>query len=79
MDNPDIKVFTTLAHLRVKINGLLHFSISLDQLVGIQSWIVASGSYRIVYYTKTGKITCEYDNRNNWELILRGLEKIDII
>jgi hypothetical protein len=79
MANPEIKVFTTLAHLRVTINGLLHFSTKLEELVGIQSWIVAPCSYRIVYYTKTTKITCEYDKRSNWEAIIKGLETIDII
>ena len=79
MDRPEIRVFTTLYHLRITINGLLHFSLKLDDLVAIQSWIVASGSYRIVYYTKTIEIVCEYDNRDNWQTILKGLCAIDII
>lgn len=79
MDNLGIQVFTTLYHLRITISGLLHFSIKLDQLIGIQSWIVSNSSFRIEYYTKTGKITCEYDDELKWTTILKGLELIDII
>lgn len=79
MDNQEIKVFTTLYHLRVTISGLMHLSVKLDELVGIQSWIVSNASFRIEYYTKTGKITCEYDDKLKWITILKALQEIDII
>ena len=79
MDHPKIEVVTSFTHLRIYINGLLHFSVILDELVGIQSWIVSQRSYRIEYYLKSRKIICEYDSRQTWESILKGLHEIDII
>lgn len=79
MDQSELSVYLTLSNLRIKINGLLHLSIKLEDLIGIQSWIVSDSKYCIEYYTRGSKILCEYDNKKIWKYILEGIENIEII
>lgn len=73
-----ILVEISYKHFRIHINGLLHQSIRLKDIVGIQSFIVGT-RYFIEYTTKYGVIESDYDNRGMWEEILKQLAKINII
>ena len=79
MKETKIECVTTMTHLRVYIQGLLHLSIRLNDIEGIQSWIVSDKNYRIVYYMRGREIVSEYEKRSNWETVLSGLAAIDLI
>ena len=75
----NISVKITLEHLRIYINEILHISIKLDEILGIQSWIHSKKSYKIEFYLKKSTILCVYDNFYKWKTILTGIDNLDII
>lgn len=76
---PDISVKVVSDHLRIYINGLLHISVDISELVGIQSWKFGIYRFSIEYIFKTTSIETWYTEREIWEAILRGFEPIGLI
>jgi hypothetical protein len=66
-------------HLRVYINDILHLSIDIRELVGIQSYKYGDYKFAIDYNMKTTLIETWYTHKEDWEKILQGLEKIELI
>ena len=65
--------------LRVYIKDLLHLSIDLSELVGIQSYTYNNDRWHIDFITKTAKIECWYTSKELWESILKGLDQINLV
>lgn len=72
-----VKVFSD--KLRVYINDLLHLSISIEELVGVESYSWSDDRWHIDFITKTNTIECWYTNKELWESILRGIDGIDLV
>lgn len=63
--------------LRVRINGILHLSVSREYLVAVQSWEsgIPGTSWVIEFTLKDGAVVkSEYSRRDIWEAILKGVE-----
>lgn len=60
---------------KVSINGTLHLSIKMDELVGVQSWKFKDSKHTIEFTTKTGSIIAEYDSENLWKEVLTHVNK----
>lgn len=65
--------------LRIYIDDFIHISISLTDLVGIQSYSYKGNRWYIDFYTKTTKIECWYTNKQIWEDILKQIDQIDLV
>jgi len=76
MKSTSIKIVSN--KLRVYIKGLLHLSIDISELVGIQSYTY-NNRWHIDFITKTNVIECWYTNKQIWETILKDLDKIDLV
>lgn len=76
---PEIEIEVTFTRIRIKINGVIHLSLPQGDIKA-QTWLVPHKSYyAIEYYTSDGEVLCEYDNREIWEGILKGLENKNVI
>ena len=76
MGNVSIKINN--GFIRIYIDGILHFCIKREEFLGFQSWLIGEGEnrmYIIEYYTKSGEILTEYDNKKLWSKILGLLDK----
>lgn len=63
--------------LKIRINDILHLSLSLDKFVGLQSWQFESRqSYHIELTLEGGVITTEYDSFELWKQVLLELDKL---
>lgn len=71
-----IEVFSTRTKLIITINGLRHLVINhgVDEL-NFQSWIddTKDVKYHIEYYLENRTILTEYENREDWEEILKRI------
>lgn len=76
---PEILVKVVSDRLRIYINGLLHLSMSISDLVGIQAWKYGTYRFAIEYTFKTTAIETWYVERDVWEAILKGLEPIGLV
>lgn len=74
----DIKVIVELAFISIFIDGLLHFTIRRDPLIAIQSYRNGHLSYIIEYETDSKMVTTEYNKKEIWETILKGLGEYHI-
>lgn len=74
---PEVQVARDFDSVRVKLNGLMHLHLPLSSYRGLQSWKGRS-SYFAIEYTLGGghTILCEYDQRETFEAILRGLDGV---
>lgn len=70
----NIEVRVENGHLRIVLDGILHFSLKLLGVFAVESYDV-EGKYFIKYYTSEGNIETWYLNRGVWEEILRQLKK----
>lgn len=70
----EISVSIEFYYIKVYINKLLHICILNNQFVGFNSYEKNSGSYVIVFITKTNKFKVEYDQRDKWVSVLKELE-----
>jgi len=77
MSKINVKVLSD--KLRVYIDGILHLSINITELVGIQSYTWMDDRWHIDFITKTNKVECWYTNKNLWEEILKGIDGIDLV
>lgn len=77
MANVNVKIVSD--KLRVYIEGIVHLSINLPDLVGMQSYTYKEDRWHIDFYTKTTKIECWYTNKQIWEDILKCIDKIDLV
>lgn len=59
--------------LRVMIEGLPCVYILRKEFCGFQSWNDDESMFVIEFYTKTNKITTEWDTRVKWEQVLKSL------
>ena len=72
-----IEVTQTYDDIKIKFDGVLHASINLRKLLGIQAWRTNENNFSIEYnFENEGKMICEYDSEHKWGEILLGLEKI---
>lgn len=65
--------------LRIFINDVLHLSLDISELVGIQSYHYGDYRFAIDYNMKTTLIETWYVNEEMWKDILAGLAKITIV
>lgn len=65
-----ITATTGIYNHRIFINGILHLSIKIEELVGVQSYKNEPTKYSIDYYLRTGIIKTEYDREDTWKGIL---------
>jgi len=72
-----IKVETNFYQLRIYIDDLLHLSIKLKDLLAIQSWGHRKDKYIIEYNMKQTTVKSEYQNKKDWQEILKQLSLID--
>lgn len=75
-----MKVEVVLGHkaLRVRINGLLHIHLDRAKLLGFSSWEEGrpAHSFAIEFYLSEGApVLAEYDRRDLWTAILKGLSE----
>ncbi|MBX2907695.1 MAG: hypothetical protein KF744_16740 [Taibaiella sp.] len=77
--NGNVEVKHNMLSLRIFINGYLHLSLKVRELVGLQSWGTDDGLFKIEYITRTNRILAEYTDRNLWQRILKALEKVQEI
>ncbi len=68
-----VNVQVELTYVRILINGQLHLDIRRQHLIGIQSYKNGHKSFVIEYEYPKKVITSEYDKKEIWEAILRGL------
>lgn len=59
--------------IRVMIEGLPCVYILRKEFVGFQSWNDDESMFVVEFYTKTNKITTEWDTREKWEQVLKEL------
>ena len=74
-----VEVKIKYTHLRIYIDGLLHSSIKVDEIVGIQSYLHGKQKYYINYTTKTNTVETMYVKKCIWERILKQLDKLAIV
>ncbi len=79
MNTIDVKVIVRYNHLKIYLDDVLHISIQIDDIVGIQSYLIGTDYYHIDYYTKTTTIDCRYTRKDIWISILKELDKISLI
>lgn len=61
--------------LRILIDGLPHIYILRDEFVGFQTWADDESMFVIEYYTKTNKITTQWNNKEKWEQLIKSLNE----
>lgn len=69
----NVKVLIDISFITIYINDLIHFTIRRDPLIAIQSYKNGHLSYKIEYETNEKTIVTEYNNKEIWEAILKGL------
>jgi hypothetical protein len=60
----------------IRCHGLIHVHIRMSDYIGFQSWMNGDKNYAVEFTLRGGDLLCEYDSRDKWEAVLRGLEKI---
>lgn len=75
----NVEVRHNMLSLRIFINGYLHLSLKVRELVGLQSWVTDDGLFKIEYVTRTSRILAEYTDKKLWQRILKALEKVQEI
>lgn len=72
-----MKIEIQLNHydLRVLIDELLHIYILRDEFIGFQTWADDESMFVIEYYTKTNKITTQWNNKEKWEQLVKSLNE----
>lgn len=71
--------YITDTTMRIYINDLLHVSLKLSALLGINSWIEGDNQdqYFIEYTLVGGVIQCEYNTEAKWVSVLQELNKLN--
>lgn len=69
-----ISVKISFYSLKVCFGDITHLRIDIAKLVGHQSWCDSDCNFVIEYMTTAGPITCEYDSKEKWRAILKGLD-----
>lgn len=73
-----VTVKKDLRALRIFINDLIHLELVMADYYGFQAWQEGSNScvYKIQFYRDGEKnVLCEYEDREIWKQILKGLEE----
>jgi hypothetical protein len=73
----NVSVSLCYTSLRVCFGNTTHLRISLDKLIGYQSWREGYGTRKfVIEYTVAngGPILCDYDSEEKWKAILSGLD-----
>ncbi len=60
----------------IRFHGLIHLHLRRSKYIGFQSWMQGEKNYLIEYSMDGGSVLCEYDSREKWETIIRGLERV---
>lgn len=61
----------------IRCRGLIHVHIRRSEYLGFQSWRNGENNYAVEFTLRdSGVLLCEYDTREKWECVLRGLEKV---
>lgn len=61
--------------IAIRIGGVLHLWLDRTKLLGVTSWVMTGRrQFFIEFVMVGGTITTDYDTREKWETILRGLE-----
>lgn len=71
-----IKVTSTCEqdYLRVYFNGVMHLSLYIGGLVGVQSYVESASWYCIEYtFEKGAMIRSQYDNKEVWSEVLKQI------
>lgn len=76
---PSISAKVVSDKFRIYIDDLVHVSINIPDLVGIQAYAWSDDRWHIDFYTKTTTIECWYTNKQIWEDILRQIDQIDLV
>lgn len=77
MPTPNIEVVPEFEAIIVRIGGVMHLWFERPKLLGVQSWVmVGKRQFFIELVMDGGSITTDYDSREKWEAILRGLESV---
>ena len=71
-----VEVTSTYYYLIIKIDDVEHLKLKLSDIYGYQSWTDRVNKNSIEYYCIHGNICCEYQDREVWKTILKGLENI---
>lgn len=75
----EIKVIIVDKKLRVFFDEIMHLSIDINELVGVQSYHYGDYRFAIDYVMKTTLIETCYTDKQKWKSILDGLAKISIV
>ena len=74
-----VTVINKFRHLKIYLNGFLHLSLPLNEVVAIQSYKSGYTLHHIDFYMKTTKVDCEYEKEEVWKDILKELDKIVLV
>lgn len=79
-NTPKVEIVVDHYNLRIFIDKVLHLSIKVAPLLGIQAYInQGNANYAIDFHVGKAVVTCEYANRELWEDILNKLLETKII
>lgn len=71
-----IEVTPEFEAIAVRLNGVLHLWLQTPVLA-VQSWIMRGRRQYFIEFTLVGgTVTTDYDTREKWEAILRGLQNV---
>lgn len=72
-----IEVTPEFESIAIRIEGVLHLWIDRRKLLGVQSWVkTGRRQFFIEFGMEGGNITSDYDTREKWETILKGVEAV---
>lgn len=71
-----VRVSRDFYALRIHIGEAMHVHIPIDKLIGMQSWCDDESNHSIEYVLKGGTMRTEYSDREMWNLVLDGLERV---
>lgn len=74
-----VEVKIKYSHLKIYIDGILHLSVKVEEIVGIQSYLTGKERYHIDITTKTSCIECMYTRKDIWTSILKQIDKFGIV
>lgn len=76
----NVEVKIVYNQLKIYINKIVHLSIHIDNIIGYKGYSVGKESFYIDYFTKDNVlIDTNYMNKEIWQEILKGLDRITLI
>lgn len=65
--------------LRIYIDGIIHLSIDITELVAIQAYTFNDDRWHIDFTMKTTQVETWYTTRDLWESILKAIDGFDLV